>query len=71
MDDFVQSMRGAVDKAIQASAKPLGVYPIKVDDQLRAYRNMTHADFDLLAKEYGLPQTLNYIQRMETMRLEH
>lgn len=71
MDKIIGTLRKSVDKAIQSAAQPLGVYPVKVDVQLRAYRNMTPRDFDLLSREYGLPQTLNYIDRMERLRTTH
>lgn len=68
MDSIIGKHKAAADKAISNVGRAIGYAPIKVEDQLAAYRNMTPSDFDLFSKTYGLSDTLGYIARMEALR---
>lgn len=62
MKDVINTLQSAVDAAVPAVHHALGM---STDIALDNYKRLQPADFDGVAKQYGMDATIDYINEME------
>jgi hypothetical protein len=62
---------GQLDRATRSAYTQIDkAFQFPNDPDLRVYDQMKAGDFDAIAKQYGQPQVVNYIQAMESRRMK-
>lgn len=67
MKDPISRNRNAVNKSFN---RWHGVLGIETDSDLDLYKSLTEEDFKRISQKYGQPETISYIQEMESRMMK-